>query len=202
MGILRGVKAEELEPLAEAVLASGLETVELAMNTEGAAALIRRLRQCAGSKLIVGAGTVLTLETMHEALDAGATFIVLPVLVRKVVAHCVRNKIPVFPGALCPQEIYEASQAGAAMVKVFPARLFGPSYFRELRGPFRGLPLMACSGVTPENLPEYFESGADAVAIGSSVFQRDLLEKGDFSAIRRRLERYLSAWKTWREKPL
>jgi len=115
---------------------------------------------------------VLTLQDLESALGSGAGFIVLPVLVRAVVEYCVKNKIPVFPGALTPQEIYQAYASGATMVKVFPAKFFGPEYFREIKGPFNKIELLACGGVTPENLKNYFASGANAVTFGASVLRR------------------------------
>jgi 2-dehydro-3-deoxyphosphogluconate aldolase/(4S)-4-hydroxy-2-oxoglutarate aldolase len=194
MAILRGVPADSINSLLEAIQSGGLETVEITMNTEGATDLIRQSVRNFGKKMMIGAGTVLTLDSLKSALDAGATFAVMPVLVREVVKHCVQNKIPVFPGALGPQEVYDAWCAGATMVKVFPARLFGPDYFRELKGPFRDIELLACSGVTPANLGEYFRNGAGAVAIGSSVFSQNRIASGDFAAITRHLQEYTEAY--------
>jgi 2-dehydro-3-deoxyphosphogluconate aldolase/(4S)-4-hydroxy-2-oxoglutarate aldolase len=100
MGILRGVESDVIEPLTDAVISAGLKTIEIAMNTKEAAECIKQMRKTAKNRLMIGAGTVLTLDDLHKALDAGATFIVLPTLVEDVVGHCVKNKIPVFPGAL------------------------------------------------------------------------------------------------------
>ena len=99
------------------------------MNTAAASSLIRQMVKASDGRLVVGAGTVLTMGDLYSALDAGATFIVLPVLVPDVVEYCAKNSIPVFPGALTPQEISNAWRAGATMVQVFPAGLFGPKYF-------------------------------------------------------------------------
>lgn len=130
LGILRGVEAEVIEPLIETAISAGLSTLEITMNTEGAPELIKKAKQIFAGRLTLGAGTVLTMEDLKSALKSGATFIVMPVLVRDVVKYCVKNKVPVFPGALSPQEIYQAYEAGATMVKVFPAKFFGPGYLR------------------------------------------------------------------------
>ncbi|MBF0254848.1 MAG: bifunctional 4-hydroxy-2-oxoglutarate aldolase/2-dehydro-3-deoxy-phosphogluconate aldolase, partial [Candidatus Omnitrophica bacterium] len=135
LGIIRGLRAEAVDPLTDQMIASGLKTVEITMNTPGAPDLIRRMVRRARGKLTVGAGTVLDTASLQSALKAGATFIVSPVLVPKVAAYCMRRDIPVFPGALTPQEIYQAWEAGASMVKVFPVRFFGPEYLREVKGP-------------------------------------------------------------------
>ena len=188
MGILRGVAADIIEPLTETVISSGLKTVEITMNTPGATELIKRMRSASGARLTIGAGTVLTTGDLEKAVDAGATFIVMPTLVRNVVEHCVKNKIPVFPGALTPQEIYDAWRAGATMVKVFPAKFFGPSYFKEVKGPFEGIELLACGGVTPENIKSFFLCGASGIAFGGSVFKKEALASHDFTAIEKAIK--------------
>ncbi|HOG24104.1 MAG TPA: bifunctional 4-hydroxy-2-oxoglutarate aldolase/2-dehydro-3-deoxy-phosphogluconate aldolase [Candidatus Omnitrophota bacterium] len=194
MGILRGLLPEELEPLFDTILLSGLETVEITLNTPGAFKLIRRASRLYGKKLMIGAGTVLTVTDLRKALDAGATFIVSPVLVRPVARECVKRKIPVFPGALTPREVYDAWTAGASMVKIFPSGCLGPGYFRELKGPFRDVELLACSGVTPENVGEYFRSGASAVAVGSGIFRRDWIQSRKFTLIRDKIQAYLKGF--------
>ncbi|MCM8775819.1 MAG: bifunctional 4-hydroxy-2-oxoglutarate aldolase/2-dehydro-3-deoxy-phosphogluconate aldolase [Candidatus Omnitrophica bacterium] len=196
LGILRDIPADTLEPLLLAVRAGGLHTIEITMNTQDAAVLIRKSVKLFSKEFMIGAGTVLTIKDLKSALDAGATFIVMPVLVREVMEDCVKHKIPVFPGALTPQQIYDAWQAGATMVKVFPARFFGPEYFKEIQGPFRDIELMACSGVTPKNLPEYFRNGASAVAIGSSIFRKDWIQAKSFAKITAGLKAYIRSFKT------
>ena len=193
MGIVRGVSLGQIEPLVEAVIQSGLRTLEITMNTTDAPELIRRAKKKARGKLVLGAGTVLNMKDLKGALDAGATFIVMPVLVKEVTAYCLKYKIPVFPGALTPQEIYQAWQEGATMVKVFPAKVFGPEYIREIKGPFNDIKLMAVSGVNPQNMREYFACGASAVAFGGSVFSRQRLQNGDYSGITSDIKAYLQA---------
>ncbi|MDY6893680.1 MAG: bifunctional 4-hydroxy-2-oxoglutarate aldolase/2-dehydro-3-deoxy-phosphogluconate aldolase [Chloroflexota bacterium] len=183
LGIVRGVEADAIEPLVETVVSARLQTIEITMNTPGAPDLIRRMVDAAGDRLTVGAGTVLTMESLHAALDAGATFIVMPTLVPDIVEYCAQRQIPVFPGALTPQEIYTAWCAGATMVKVFPARLFGPAYFKEIKGPFNDVELLACGGVTAENIGTYLSNGASAVAIGESVFRKEWLTSHQFTRI-------------------
>ncbi|NQU19498.1 bifunctional 4-hydroxy-2-oxoglutarate aldolase/2-dehydro-3-deoxy-phosphogluconate aldolase, partial [bacterium] len=180
---LRGIDTGVLEPLLDTIISSGLETIEVTMNTANASELIRRAVEISKGRLVIGAGTVLGVDSLKQALDAGATFIVSPVLIKEVVEHCVKNKIPVFPGALTPQEIYNAWQAGATMVKVFPAKLFGPSYFREVKAPLQDIKLLACGGVNKDNIKEYFSNGADAIAFGASVFKKEWLINKDFAKI-------------------
>ena len=193
MGILRGITAEVLMPLMETVIESGLETIEITMNTSGAPELLQMVSKRFGKYLTIGAGTVLDKDSLFKALDSGATFIVSPVLINDVVKTCVEKNIPVFPGAFTPQEIFRAWSAGATMVKVFPSKFFGPSYLQEIKGPFQDIPLLACGGVKPKNIQSFFSSGASAVAVGGSVFKKDQLSAKDFSSIGQSIRELMAA---------
>jgi len=191
MGIVRGVELGQIEPLIEAVISSGLETLEITMNTARAGRLIQKAKRISQNRLMLGAGTVLDMNSLKQALDSGASFIVMPIVIKDVLSYCVKNKIPVFPGALSPQEIYHAWKEGATMVKVFPAKFFGPQYFREIKGPFNEIELMAVAGVTPQNMAEYFTCGASAIAFGASVFKKEWLQKKEYTSIKRSIKAYL-----------
>jgi 2-dehydro-3-deoxyphosphogluconate aldolase / (4S)-4-hydroxy-2-oxoglutarate aldolase len=195
LGILRGGDRATIAPLVEAAIDAGLETLEITMNTPDAPALIQRAVAVAGDRLCIGAGTVLSLEDLDAAVAAGATFVVMPTLVAPVVADCARQGIPTFPGALTPQEIHDAWSAGAAMVKVFPAGFFGPEYFKEIKGPFADIELLACGGVNEANLAAYFANGASAVAFGASIFRKEWLAAGDFASIGAAIRGLLQAYR-------
>lgn len=184
LGILRGCPESALETVAEAVRLSGLRFLEVTMNTPGACAQIERFVHLLDGKCQVGAGTVLTVDEARRATDRGASFLVSPCLSMPVQEFANHNGIPTLPGALTPTEIWNTHRAGAAMVKIFPARAVGgPSYFRELRGPYASVPLLACGGVSAADAAEFVRAGADALAFGGSVFSRDRLETGDARAI-------------------
>lgn len=183
LGILRGITSETVVPLTETAVSSGLRAIEITMNTPDASGLIRQMVHAAEGRIAVGAGTVLSLKDLHSALDAGATFIVMPALISDVMEYCVKNSVPVFPGALTPQEIYNAWNAGATMVKVFPAKFFGPSYMKEIKGPFQDIKLLACGGISAETIGPFFSSGADAVAFGGGIFQKEWMDAGKFALI-------------------
>ncbi len=183
LGILRGIAARDVAPLAEAVVGAGLEAIEITMNSAGAPALIRDMVAAARGRIMVGAGTVLEVRDLEAALEAGASFVVMPTLVPEVTRRCTERGIPVFPGALTPLEIANAWQAGATMVKLFPASCFGPGYLAEIRGPFGDVELLACGGVRADNLAGYFAAGASAVAFGASVFRADWLAAGSYQRV-------------------
>lgn len=193
LGILRGIEEFAIGPLVETIIAAGLETIEITMNTPQAALIIRRAKKEAAGRLVIGAGTVLTIDSLHAALQAGATFIVMPAFVPQVMDYCVKQAIPVFPGALTPQEAYYCWSNGATMVKIFPAFVFGPKYFQALKGPFADMELMAVGGIQPDNVADYVAHGAAAVAIGESIFNPEQIRAKNFAAIRQALTRFLEA---------
>lgn len=193
MGILRGITPAQVSPLLQTIINSGLKTIEITMNTDGAAGIIRQFVRDARGAVTIGAGTVLTCAEVDAACEAGATFIVMPVCIPEVVAHCVDRNVPVFPGALTPQEIYTAYAAGATMVKVFPAKTFGPAYIKELRGPFPQIPLLACGGISPDTIQSFFAAGASAAAFGGSIFKKEWLESGAMDRIAAAIEGLIAA---------
>lgn len=195
IGILRGIKPGHIGPLCAEIISSGIKTIEITMNTPDAPLLIKNAVKASSGKVNIGAGTVLDKHALKEALKSGASFIVTPVLINDVVRYCKKNDIPVFPGALTPTEIYAAWDAGATMVKVFPARVFGPSYIKEVKAPLDNIELLACGGVTPENLRDYLSAGASAVTFGASVFRKEWLDTGDYASIGGLMRRYVASYK-------
>ncbi|MDD3296455.1 MAG: bifunctional 4-hydroxy-2-oxoglutarate aldolase/2-dehydro-3-deoxy-phosphogluconate aldolase [Candidatus Omnitrophica bacterium] len=194
LGILRGVDKADAEPLAGVMAASGLRAVEATMNTEGACGLIETLTKFSQGNFAVGAGTVMDLEQAKKAFNAGARFMVSPVLIPEVVEFCHENSLCVFPGAFSPQEIYKAWSFKPSMVKVFPAKFFGPDYIKEIKGPLDNIKLLACGGVTPGNIAEFFIKGADAVAFGASIFKKEWLKAKKFSLIEKEIKKLINAF--------
>ena len=194
LGILRGITKDAIEPLIESACASGLKTIEITMNTANADSLIRLALTASRKRLTIGAGTVTSMKILKTALSAGATFIVMPVLIKDIVTYCIKNKIPVFPGALTPQEIYNAWEAGATMVKVFPSGFFGPEYFKEIKGPFADIQLLACGGVKPGNMKDYFSNGACAISFGASVFKKEWLAKKNYASIEKAIKGFIEEY--------
>jgi 2-dehydro-3-deoxyphosphogluconate aldolase / (4S)-4-hydroxy-2-oxoglutarate aldolase len=200
MGIVRGIKDQNLPSLVEAVKSSGLKALEITLNTKEALSLIKKTSQMCKGSFALGAGTVLSLESCREAIDCGATFIVSPNLNLEIVKYCSKHTIPVFPGAFTPSEIYNAKIAGATMVKVFPAKFFGPAYFKEIKGPFDDTELLACGGVTEENISDFFLNGASAIAFGGSVFKKEWLDQGNLINIIDKIKTLINAYRNIHEK--
>jgi len=181
IGILRGFRLERTCEIVKASLEGGLTNLELTMNTPNATSQIREAIALAEGKLNVGAGTVTDAHLLKAALDAGASFIVTPTLVPEVVSRCVRDGVPVFPGALSPTEVVRAWEMGATMVKIFPAEVVGPAYIRSLKAPFPQIKLLPTGGVDLATLSEYVKAGADGFGVGSPLFDRKRIEADDWN---------------------
>jgi 2-dehydro-3-deoxyphosphogluconate aldolase/(4S)-4-hydroxy-2-oxoglutarate aldolase len=168
VAIARGVSPEVAPIVAEALVAGGVGAFEITLNDPLDRAL-RGIEAVASrsSGLEVGAGTVLTIEAAQAAIDAGATFLVMPHIDPELVAWAAARRIPTLPGAATPTEILVAWRAGAAAVKVFPASSLGPAFLREVRGPLPDIPLVPTGGVTADTAGAFIAAGAIAVGLGS-----------------------------------
>ncbi|MBN1598632.1 MAG: bifunctional 4-hydroxy-2-oxoglutarate aldolase/2-dehydro-3-deoxy-phosphogluconate aldolase [Bacteroidales bacterium] len=187
LSILRGIDRNALELLAEIFIKTGIRYTEITMNTKNAPDLIKTMKGIAGNEFVVGAGTVLSVEDIDKAMEAGASFIVCPSVIEDVIDKCCKNNIPVFPGALTPTEVHRAWDMGATMVKLFPATAFGPSYIKALKAPFNEIKIMAVGGINDETISTFFANGADAVAVGASIFRLEWIEDKRFSLIEDKL---------------
>ena len=190
VGIVRAGSPDAALLLAEACIAGGVTALEVAFTTPDTLGVLRALRARHGDEVLLGAGTVLDAETARAAILAGAQFIISPGVNVETIALCQRYQVLAMPGAMTPTEIVTALQAGADIVKVFPAEMFGPAYIKALRAPLPQAPLMPTGGVTVENLGEWFASGAVAVGIGSSLSGPGAT--GDYAAVTARAQAFVA----------
>lgn len=160
----------------QACYTGGIRVFEFTNRGENALAVFKQLRayvqaHCPG--MVLGIGTLFTAEQAEAFIDAGAAFVVQPCATAEVAEVCWNNEVPWLPGALTPKEIYEASQLGAAVVKIFPGNVVGPDYVKSLRGPLPDIKLMVTGGVEPteESLGAWFGAGVNAVGMGSQLFK-------------------------------
>jgi 2-dehydro-3-deoxyphosphogluconate aldolase/(4S)-4-hydroxy-2-oxoglutarate aldolase len=181
VGILRGFTLGQMTEIVRAALRGGLRNIEITMNTPDAARQLREAVTVAEGRLNVGAGTVINLELLDQALVAGASFIVTPTVEPKVITECANQKIPVFPGAFSPTEVVRAWELGAMMVKIFPAECVGPGYIRALKAPLPHIKLLPTGGVDLKTLPDFQKAGADGFGIGSPLFDRQRVESCDWT---------------------
>lgn len=193
LGIIRGIKEESISGVMEAAISAGLRFIEITLNTPNAPRLIEKTCRDYSGALCVGAGTVLTTGDAETAVSAGARFLVSPTVKGDVAAFCRKRELAYFPGAFTPTEIETAWNNGATMVKVFPASQLGPAYFKEVKGPFQGIRLMAVGGINRENVPQYLSAGASALALGGSIFSPERMNNRQYSLIRKDIEEFMLA---------
>lgn len=182
VGIVRGLPLETVVGIAKAYVTAGLSTIEITMNTAGAADIIATI-QSNFPDLNVGAGTVCTIEDYNTAVAAGSQFIVTPIINEEVIKKAVADKIPIFPGAFTPTEVYKAWSLGASAVKIFPATQLGPTYIKDVLAPLNKIKLLPTGGVTKENIKSFFAAGATGVGMGSSLLDKELIKNNDFNGL-------------------
>ena len=193
IGILRGVDEAFFPDLMTAAFDSGLQAMEVTMNTAGAERIVQRNLSRVPKGKYLGMGTVRNIDEAKRAVDSGAAFIVTPNTDAGVIEYARGRNVPVIAGAFSPTEVYTAWKCGAQMVKVFPCGLLGPSYIRELRGPFDDIDLVAVGGVTLENLRDYFDAGVKAVGVSSALFGKTALREKDLKKISEHVREFIEA---------
>lgn len=190
VAIMRANSPDQLLGAATAVLAGGVDAIEVTMTTPGALDVIRQATSQFGREVLFGVGSVLDAETARVAILAGAQFVVCPTFKPETLEMCKRYSIPVVPGAYTPTEILTAWEAGANAVKVFPASVSGPAYIKAIKGPLPQISLSAVGGVTVENTADFFRAGVDFVGVGGELVNQKLLDAGDFTEITERARNF------------
>jgi 2-dehydro-3-deoxyphosphogluconate aldolase / (4S)-4-hydroxy-2-oxoglutarate aldolase len=192
IAIMRANSSGQLMAAADAIKAGGVRVIEVTMTTPGALDVIREATARYGEDVLFGAGSVLDSETARAAILAGAGFIVAPTLNVPMIELCSRYSIPVMPGIFTPTEALTAWQAGADMVKLFPASVGGADMIKAILAPLPQLEIVPVGGVEIENAAEFIRKGAAALGVGSSLVNQKLLDAGDMSALQRRAEAFIA----------
>lgn len=190
IAILRLPRGGDILKVIEALVRGGGEVVEVTMNTPGALAGLKEAASRFGDEVLWGAGTVLDEATAAAAIEAGAQFIVTPTLSPAVIRLCRRLGVAVVPGAFTPTEVLQAWEAGADLVKVFPASVGGADYLRALRGPLPHLRLCPVGGVTLENAADFLAAGAYALGVGGGLVSQQAVEERRFEEITAKMGRF------------
>ena len=183
VAVMRSPSGELLADVAEALLAGGVEAIEVTFTVPRAPLVLEQVAHRLGNKIVLGAGTVLDTETARTAILAGAQFVVSPTLNLDVIRLCRRYSKVVVPGALTPTEILTAWEAGADIVKVFPSDLTGPSYLKSIQGPLPQVRLMPTGGVNLKTAPEFLRAGACALGVGGSLVDPQAVANRDYAKI-------------------
>lgn len=191
VAILRAPQGDMLADAAEALLAGGVEAIEVTFTVPRAHEVLARVADRLGDRIVLGAGTVLDAETARVAILSGAEFIVGPTVNLGVIELCRRYDKLVFPGAFTPTEILHAWEAGADIVKVFPSDSVGPGYLKALRGPLPQVRLMPTGGVTLQTAADFLRAGACALGIGGALVEPKALADRDFPRIESLARQYV-----------
>lgn len=173
----------------DALVAGGINCLEVAFNMPFAKRLLREKVAKYGDKFLIGAGTVTDEATAAAAKRAGAKFILTPAVDEGVIGYCVNEGLTVIPGVMTPTEILTAVRAGAKAVKLFPASVFPPRIISDLRAPFCGLQVLASAGITEDNAKEWLKAGAFALAVSSPLLKG--VKENDFAAVKSNAERFV-----------
>ena len=168
VAIVRGIEPSNVIKIAHALLAGGVNTMEVTLNSSGALSVITQLTKEMKNKMLIGAGTVLNEKMANEAIDAGACFIISPIVDEETIKATKKRGAVSIPGAYTPTEIYKAFSIGGEIIKIFPASS-NVNYIKEVRAPLPQIPLMPTGGITLQNIQEFKKAGAVAFGIGGSL---------------------------------
>ena len=183
VAVIRADSGAQLVDICQALLAGGVTACEITMTTPNAIEAIGRASAELGDQAIIGVGTALDAETARAAILAGAQFVVSPSLDLATIAMAHRYDKPVMPGALTPTEIVTAWTAGADIVKVFPANHFGPTYFKDLKGPLPHIRLTPTGGVDLTTAADWIKAGAACLGVGSALVKKEFIKNKDWTAL-------------------
>src|SRR5947208_12320309 len=192
VAVVRSPDSQQLVEVCRALADGGVTTCEITMTVPDALDVVRRVRAALGDRVLLGAGTILDPETARAAFLAGAEYLVAPTVNLDVVRRCQRYDKLVMPGAFTPTEILAAWQAGADIVKVFPAEVVGPPFFKALRGPLPQIRLMPTGGVDLSTAADFLKAGACCLGVGGQLVEPKAVAERNFDRIRDRARQYVA----------
>jgi 2-dehydro-3-deoxyphosphogluconate aldolase/(4S)-4-hydroxy-2-oxoglutarate aldolase len=200
VAVVRSPDSEQLVEVVRALADGGVSVVEITMTVPDALGVLRQVRSALGDRVLLGAGTILDVETARAALLAGAEYLVAPTVNLDVIRLCQRYSKLVMPGAFTPTEILAAWEAGADIVKVFPAEVLGPAFFKAMRGPLPQIRLMPTGGVDLSTGADFLRAGACCLGLGSQLVEPRAIAERNFDRIRGLARQYVSLVQSTRGK--
>lgn len=201
VAVIRADDPSDLVDVGRALCAGGVKHIEITMTVPGALGVIEKaLSALRDVDVYIGAGTVLDAETARMAILAGASYIVSPAFRPEVVAVCKRYGVAVMPGAMTPTEVLNAWEAGADVVKIFPAGVGGPQFFKDLKGPFPFIEIMPTGAVNRETAPQFIKAGACAIGVGGELVGKPLIAARKFDVITQNAQDFVALVKGARTK--
>jgi len=192
VAVVRSQDSQQLVQVVEALAEGGVTVVEITMTVPNALEVLRQTRQKLGDRVLLGAGTILDTETARAALLAGAEYLVSPTLNLDVIRMCQRYNKLVMPGAFTPTEILAAWEAGADIVKVFPAEIVGPAFFKAIKGPLPQIRVMPTGGVDLTTATTFLQAGASCLGVGGQLVEPKAVAERNFDRIRDLARQYIA----------
>ncbi|HEY9166724.1 MAG TPA: bifunctional 4-hydroxy-2-oxoglutarate aldolase/2-dehydro-3-deoxy-phosphogluconate aldolase [Candidatus Kryptonia bacterium] len=183
VAVIRMSDPAKLIKVAEAIHKGGINGIEITMTVPGAIKIIEQASKTIGREMNIGVGSVLDPQTAQDAINAGANYVVSPIFKKEIVEIAHKNDVPALPGAFSPTEIQTAFEAGADIVKVFPADVVGMAFFKGILAPMPHLKLMPTGGVTLKNAGEWLKAGACAVGVGSALLDKKAIDGEDYGQL-------------------
>jgi 2-dehydro-3-deoxyphosphogluconate aldolase / (4S)-4-hydroxy-2-oxoglutarate aldolase len=193
IAVVRAEKPEQVLPLSEALLAGGVIAIEITMTTPNAIEAIREAAAKLGDRALIGVGTVLDVDTCKRAIEAGAQFVVTPIMRPAIAEAAHALDKPVMLGAYTPTEAQLAHEAGADFIKIFPAEGLGPNYIKSLRAPLPHLNIVPTGGVDLHNVADFLKAGCAALGVGSSLVSKKLLQEANWPELTRLAKAFVEA---------
>lgn len=192
VAIIRMKEPQRVRAVVDAIAEGGVRVLEVTMTVPGAVDLIADLAPQMPAGFLLGAGTVLDAATVARVVDAGAKFVVSPVFRQEVISACHARGVAAMPGCFTPTEILDAWDGGADVVKVFPATVLGPGFFKDVRAPLPQVKMMPTGGVTVDNAGDWIRAGAVAVGVGTALLDAKAIADGNYGVLRSNAERIVA----------
>jgi len=192
VAVLRGTQADKMVKIAQALLAGGVKALEITLDNPAALDIIKELSvELKDTEAIVGAGTVLDGETARAAILAGSEFVFCPTLNQEVIKVCNRYGKVVIPGVLTPTEMISAYEAGADLVKVFPAGVMGAKYIKSVKGPLSHIPIITTGGINLDNAGDFIKAGATAIGAGGSLIDKEAIAQENYQLLTKKAKEFV-----------
>ena len=188
IAVIRIKEEKKLKKVIDAIYAGGISVIEITMTVPNAIKLIEKISEAFGERILIGVGSVLNLTVAEEAIKAGAKYVVSPVFKKEILEVAHKYNLPAIPGAFTPNEIQSAYEAGADIVKVFPADIVGMNFFKAVLAPLPHLKLMPTGGVSLTNAREWLKAGACAVGIGTALLDKNAIKNEQYDILTRNAE--------------
>lgn len=193
VAVLRGIDADVMVDTIDALQAGGVTAMEITADGHNASQTIAEVASTFDDEILLGAGTVMDTATASRVIEAGAEFVVSPHFDPDIVETTRRRGVVAGPGIMTPTEAVRATEAGADLLKVFPASTVGPGHLGDIQGALGKLPIMPTGGIGPDNVEAFFDAGASVVGAGSALIDYDAVERGDYEAVEARAREFVAA---------